>query len=185
MLTCPRFVEVWALSIFQGFCWDSAHYMVEEMRVGSEHWGSRLPVYIGRCIPTSSSNLGRMASRSSIHQERSDSNRFNRSSSILARPDVHQHMECLSGITLDLRTPGRQLHRGPALALIAHLRQAIGISLGTPSCSLQSIRTKAMISSPMRMPCSGTINTQAIEYDDLAWRTISFPRIPTLSAPAA
>ena len=41
------FVELWLLAVLKGMCWDSAHYMVDGMRVGSEHLGSRMPIYIG------------------------------------------------------------------------------------------------------------------------------------------
>ena len=46
-LKYETFVELWLLVVLKGMCWDSAHYMVDGMRVGSEHWGSRMPIYIG------------------------------------------------------------------------------------------------------------------------------------------
>ncbi len=42
-----RFVAIWAFAVFRGMCWASGHYMVEGTKVGGEHLGSRMPIYIG------------------------------------------------------------------------------------------------------------------------------------------
>ena len=39
--------EAWLTMMFRAFLWHRCHFMVEGPRVSSEHWGSKLPVYIG------------------------------------------------------------------------------------------------------------------------------------------
>lgn len=39
--------EAWLTMMWRAFLWHRCHYMVEGNRVPSQHWESRLPVYIG------------------------------------------------------------------------------------------------------------------------------------------
>lgn len=42
-----EFFEMWAHMMVRGFCWQHCHSMVEEPRVPSDYWKSKVPVYIG------------------------------------------------------------------------------------------------------------------------------------------